>query len=204
VTDARTQILARIRHATVTATTSPVERHYLPTHTPATTDLPALLAANLTDYRAHCHHTRATDLSALITTLLTGPRLVIPHGIPAAWIPEGIEALTDTPPLTPAQLDAAHAVITTATLAIAETGTLILDASPGQGRRVLTLIPDHHICVIPTPTRIVDSLPHAITRLDPARPQTWIAGPSATSDIELDRVEGVHGPRRLDVILLED
>jgi L-lactate dehydrogenase complex protein LldG len=207
---AREQILARIRIATATADALPIERAYLPTHTPATTDLARLLAENLTDYRAHVHHTHAPDLPALITRLLTEhaghtpPRLVIPDAIPATWIPAGIEALTDTPPLTPAQLDAADAVITTCTLAIAETGTLILEAGPGQGRRILTLIPDHHICVIPSSHHIVASLPHAIDRLDPTRPQTWIAGPSATSDIELDRVEGVHGPRRLDVILIGD
>jgi L-lactate dehydrogenase complex protein LldG len=198
---ARANILARIR-----ATTDhipeppPLARTYHAAH--VVDGLTELLAHNLTDYRAHVHHASTThDVRAHVTRLITGPRLVIPDGIPDAWIPEGVEPLHDTPPLTNAQLDTAHAVITTAALAIAETGTLVLDAGPGQGRRALTLIPDHHICII-TPARIYPSLPTALPQLNPHRPQTWISGPSATSDIELDRVEGVHGPRTLDIIIL--
>ncbi|MFJ3978560.1 lactate utilization protein C [Streptomyces sp. NPDC090021] len=99
-------------------------------------------------------------------------------------------------------LDRVDSVVTGCALAVAETGTIVLDGAPDQGRRRITLIPDHHVCVIRVPEQAVDSVPQALDRLDPARTLTWISGPSATSDIELDRVEGVHGPRTLEVVLL--
>jgi L-lactate dehydrogenase complex protein LldG len=98
-------------------------------------------------------------------------------------------------------LDAIDGVITTAALAIAETGTIILDGGPGQGRRALSLVPDYHLCILDA-SQIVAIVPQAVARLTPGRPCTWISGPSATSDIELDRVQGVHGPRTLEVILV--
>ena len=113
-----------------------------------------------------------------------------------------ITRVPDAAELTARRLDEVDSVISACALAIAETGTIILDGGPGQGRRLLTLVPDHHICVIRVPDQVVASVPQALEKVDPARPQTWIAGPSATSDIELDRVEGVHGPRTLDVILV--
>lgn len=221
MTAARDEILGRIRAARTVGTTaatatasSPaataadrasIPRDYLAAHVRAEpAGLADLLAENLADYRADVHRiTAVAEIAPLVRELIGGPRLVLPSGLPAGWIPAGagLEPLTDEPPLTAARLDAADAVLTGCALAIAETGTLVLDAGPGQGRRVLTLVPDHHICVV-TPDRIVASLPDAIPRLRPERPLTWIAGPSATSDIELDRVEGVHGPRRLDVLLL--
>jgi L-lactate dehydrogenase complex protein LldG len=215
--DARTHILNRIHTAHTTnpppttdtdTAAAAITRTYHPTHQTTTTPqhLIDLLARNLTDYRAHVHHTTdPTHIPDLVHHLLKGPNLLTPPGLPPEWIPHhpDIHHHTDQPPLTPTQLETIDTVLTTTATAIAETGTLILDTGPGQGRRALTLIPDHHIAVI-TPRHITDSLPHAIPHLNPTRPLTWIAGPSATSDIELNRIEGVHGPRHLDIIILHD
>jgi L-lactate dehydrogenase complex protein LldG len=130
--------------------------------------------------------------------------VILPPGLPEDLVPEGPwSRLEDVPPLTVDQLDAADAVITTVATAIAVTGTVTLDHGPGQGRRALTLLPDQHICVVRA-SQIAPDLPEALQRLDPYRPLTLVSGPSATSDIELDRVEGVHGPRVLDIVVVED
>ena len=207
MTDAYQVVIARIRSALAAAPPAATEvpRDY-ETALPADVDVVALFAERTADYRATIRETTAEGLAATVASILAGwgaTTLVVPGGVPDAWLADaaGIVRLADDPPLTKAQLDAADAVITDAAVAIAETGTIVLDARPSQGRRVLSLLPDRHLCVVPA-DRIVGTVPEALARLDPNRPLTWISGPSATSDIELQRVEGVHGPRVLDVVIV--
>jgi L-lactate dehydrogenase complex protein LldG len=127
-------------------------------------------------------------------------RLGIPPGLPREWRPDGVELVADEG-LNARELDALAGALTGCALAIAETGTIVLDGGPRSGRRALTLVPDLHLCVVER-AQVVATVPDAIRALDGARgPFTFVSGPSATSDIELDRVEGVHGPRRLEVLL---
>lgn len=167
-----------------------------------------LLADRLVDYRCTVRRCTATDLQATIATALAErgagrvvlpPELDLPLPDPGDVVGESEWVIDDG--LTPDALDSFDAVITTATVAIAETGTIVLDGSAGQGRRALTLIPDYHLCVL-YGHQVVSLVPEAVAMLTSHRPLTWISGPSATSDIELDRVEGVHGPRTLEVILV--
>ncbi|MEW2544409.1 LUD domain-containing protein [Streptomyces sp. NPDC047002] len=202
---ARARILARVRAAVAQAPEAPEpERGYRDTHTPDDR-IVDLLAENLDDYRAVVHRCAAAGLPALVVRLLAergSTSVAVPHGLPDEWLADA--AATRVPETaTPARLDAVDSVVTGCALAIAETGTIVLDAGPDQGRRRITLVPDHHICVVRVPEQVVGGVPQAMPRLDPTRPLTWISGPSATSDIELDRVEGVHGPRTLEVILVE-
>ncbi len=133
-------------------------------------------------------------------------RFVVPEGLAGLWVSRcaedcpGVELISDDPPLSAAELDTVAGVITGCAAAIAETGTIVLDHGPGQGRRALSLVPDFHLVVVES-AQIAADLPDAFARLDPARPHTLISGPSATSDIELVRVEGVHGPRNLHVLI---
>jgi L-lactate dehydrogenase complex protein LldG len=158
-----------------------------------------VLVDRLEDYRAVVHWGTETNLPEVLGQVATG-RVVVPAGVPESWLAH-VDVVRDDG-LTPAQLDEVDAVLTTCAVAVAETGTIVLDAGPGQGRRALTLVPDHHVVVVRA-DQVVGSVPEALGLLDARRPQTWISGPSATSDIELQRVEGVHGPRRLEVVLLK-
>nr|WP_225847216.1 LUD domain-containing protein [Streptomyces sp. HPF1205] len=184
-----------------------VDRAYLREHGSRTVaETVDLLAGNLADYRALVHRTDTAGLPALIARLLAergARRVLVPGGLPGEWLAQAApDRVPDRDDRTHHELDAVDSVVTACAIAIAETGTIVLDAGPGQGRRRITLIPDHHICVVRVPGQVVSSVPQALERLDPTRPLTWISGPSATSDIELDRVEGVHGPRTLEVVLV--
>jgi len=165
-----------------------------------------LLEDRLTDYRAAVRRGKAAGLADAVGAALTqrgARRVVVPPGLDLPALPPGIEAVPDDG-LSPEDLDGLDGVITGAAVAIAETGTIVLDGSPGQGRRAITLVPDYHLCIVHA-AQVVELVPEAIARLAPSagQPLTWISGPSATSDIELSRVEGVHGPRTLEVILVE-
>ncbi|MEV4536031.1 LUD domain-containing protein [Asanoa sp. NPDC049518] len=204
--DARAEILRRVRTA---QPSTPVEvpRDYAADDGPAGADLVDLLVDRLEDYKATVRRCGAGDLPSTVAGLLTGvPTAVLPPGAPDGWLSSyrGTVARDGVDALTVADLDAPGvAVVTGCAVAVAQTGTLILDAGPDQGRRLLTLVPDHHICVVRV-DQIVERLPAALRRLtDPTRPLTMISGPSATSDIELNRVEGVHGPRHLDVVIVD-
>jgi L-lactate dehydrogenase complex protein LldG len=165
-----------------------------------------LLAENLADYRAIVHRTDTAGLPGVIAELLAAhgsSSVLVPPALPEEWLSATeVARVADRAESTPGELDEVDSVVTACALAIAETGTIVLDGSPDQGRRRITLVPDHHICVVRVPDQVVPSVPLALERLDPTRPLTWISGPSATSDIELDRVEGVHGPRTLEVVLV--
>lgn len=151
------------------------------------------------DYRAGVHRA-GHSVAATITAVLTErgiQQVVVPEGYPDEWLP-AVEVVRE--PVGVAALDRISAVITTCRVAIAETGTIVLDGGPGMGARALTLVPDYHLVVVEA-GQILANVPDAVAALDPTRPLTWISGPSATSDIELNRVEGVHGPRTLDVVI---
>ncbi|MEU6985192.1 LUD domain-containing protein [Streptomyces sp. NPDC046324] len=210
----RELILRRIREALTdvppddTPYEEAVPRNYLREHGERDAEeTVSLLAENLAEYRAVVHRCHADALPELIGRLLAergARRVLAPTGLPRALLSRTDAAVVDDrAALTPYDLDEVDSVVTGCAVAVAETGTVVLDAGPDQGGRRITLVPDHHICLVRAPAQIVASVPQALDRLDPTRPLTWISGPSATSDIELDRVEGVHGPRRLDVILVD-
>lgn len=215
--DARREILARVAAATegvrddhpATAHAA-LPRAYRRTGTAGRDALLSLLEERLVDYGVDVVRTRARELPGTIATELRRRRVrrvVMPDDLPGVWTGElrGLERVRGD--ASPDELDDADAVLTGCALAVAETGSLVLDGGPAQGRRALTLVPDLHLCVVAA-SQIVELVPEALERLEGAAtagaPVTWISGPSATSDIELSRVAGVHGPRTLGVLLVLD
>jgi L-lactate dehydrogenase complex protein LldG len=204
VSAARDEVLGRIRTALSADRneTAAVPGGYRRDAGLSSAQLLDLLAERLSDYRAVVRRAEPAALLETITAALAERgawRLVIPPGLELSPL-DGVELVVDDG-LSARELDGFDGVITAAAVAIAETGTIILDGSAGQGRRALSLIPDYHLCLVQA-GQVVGLVPEAVARVRPDRPLTWISGPSATSDIELDRVEGVHGPRTLDVILI--
>lgn len=214
---AREEVLARIRRATSDVPDSErpgdvaVERAYRTQSDAAHGETVETFCENVAEYRATVHRATTAELAKKIEVCLEERAvrtLVISHDLPEAMIPWSVEVLRDGPkePLSNADLDEADGVLTGCALGIAQTGTIVLDAGVGQGRRAITLLPDYHLCVVKE-EQVVGLLPEAIAKLrhdvtEEGRPITFISGPSATSDIELERVEGVHGPRTLEVIVV--
>jgi L-lactate dehydrogenase complex protein LldG len=205
-TTARDEILARVRAARGgPAPDVAVPRDYRGAGSLPLAGAADLLAERLADYGAIVRRCLADRVPATIGEMLDARdarRIVVPDGLPAAWVAAVVRPLSGAGAGSVTALDAADGVLTSVTVAIAQTGTLVLDHGPGQGPRALTLVPDLHLAVVAA-DRIVAAVPDAVAALDPVRPQTWISGPSATSDIELTRVEGVHGPRTLLVVVAE-
>lgn len=213
---AREVVLGRIRRALADVPESerpedvPVVRHYRAGGIPpaGSVEVVDLFAERLADYGAAVR--LVTDEAAAITTAIAGAlsargarRVLVPPGFPEDWTASftGVEVLSDEPRRPVADLDAADGVVTVAAAAIAITGTIMLDGGAGQGRRALSLVPDYHLCVIRA-DQVVASVPEALAKVYPSGAVTFISGPSATSDIELSRVKGVHGPRTLEVIIV--
>ncbi|HEY1157144.1 MAG TPA: lactate utilization protein C [Arthrobacter sp.] len=207
---AREDILARIRTALQDSPEAPqIPREYRSASGMGADQLIELLVDRLVDYKAQVAVVPESGVPATIASLLEGARsYVVPEGLDGGWLAgmddggSSSRRRVDSPaaPLSVTDLDGTDAVVTGSAVAVAETGTIILDGSANQGRRAISLVPDHHICVVKA-ADIAGILPEALRRIDGTRPITMISGPSATSDIELERVEGVHGPRRLDVII---
>lgn len=208
-TSARDEILGRVRSAL-----AGVEPTHEPVVAPSAVQDPApshhqvvdLFAERVADYRAVVDRVSAADLPGHLAGLFAPTeRVVVPPGLETDLLNAVPTPVADDD-LDAADLDTTDAVLTTATVGIAETGTIVLDHGPGQGRRALTLVPDRHVCVVRA-DQVVPDVPDAMAPLGGSiaagRPLTWISGPSATSDIELTRVEGVHGPRTLHVVLVE-
>jgi L-lactate dehydrogenase complex protein LldG len=200
--NARDEIFGRIRLALADRpAVTVIPRDYHGTSGTDLDDPVALLERRLVDYKATVRRCSEAEIPAMVAAAFKGRgRVVVPPELQAGWVAGLDDVLYDDPPISVRDLDAAGGVITSCAVAIALTGTIVLDHGAGQGRRALTLVPDYLLAVVRL-DQIVAGVPDAIALLDPIKPQTWISGPSATSDIELNRVEGVHGPRTLEVII---
>ncbi|MFE9252000.1 lactate utilization protein C [Streptomyces sp. NPDC007088] len=206
---ARDAVLGRVRDALALAPREPVTvpRAYRTGRTLPDAERLELLTDRLVDYKAHVHPCTAAGTAATVAAVLNerSARLVgVPAGLDPAWLAafDG-EVRTDSADEPAPGLGALDGVVTASAVTCAETGTIFLDGGPDQGRRALSLVPDLHVCVVDL-SSVTAGVPEAVARLVPGRPTTLISGPSATSDIELERVEGVHGPRTLDVIIRTD
>ncbi|MFJ8201414.1 lactate utilization protein C [Streptomyces sp. NPDC096152] len=206
---ARDVVLGRVRDALALAPKPPVtvERAYRTGRALPAAERLDLFVDRLVDYRAEVHTCVTADTAATVARVLRerGARTVgVPAGLDPAWL-AGFDGTvhTDSPDVPAPRLDTLDGVVTASAVSCAETGTIFLDGSAAQGRRALSLVPDLHVCVVDLST-VEAGVPEALARLVPTRPTTLISGPSATSDIELERVEGVHGPRTLDVIIRTD
>ena len=208
MSDARADVLARVRAALGPGAVAPdVPRGYRSAGRGTGGDVVGRFCERVAEYQATVRRVAPGELEAAIAAACAergARRLAVAPGAPQAV--EGLELVADDPPLSPRQLDALDGVLTGCALAVAETGTIVLDSAERSGRRALTLVPDYHVCLVQADA-IVDGVPDAVAALAEAaaagRPITFVSGPSATSDIELDRVEGVHGPRTLDVLVVD-
>ena len=215
MTSAREEVLSRVRRALedVPVHERPddvvVARAYRRQSEASTHERIERFIDRLRDYNVDVRRMGAADLAEALSDAcarLELHRVVVPSSLSRDWHPDGVEVVEDQQ-LTPAELDAVDAAVTGCAVAIAETGTIVLDGHGTSGRRAITLVPDHHICVIHS-DQIHPGVPQALAALERAvaedrAPVTFISGPSASSDIELSRVEGVHGPRHLLALIVE-
>jgi len=215
----RDRVLQRIRKANLRAAAKQqsISRDYDCGSSQAADKTLALFEERLRDYDARLFAVRREEIAAKAAEILNAGhrrRVAVPAGLPALWQAAGIEWVVDetrdktedgTPnhELSFDMLNAVDGVMTAATAGVAVSGSIVLQHGPAEGRRVLTLLPDYHLCVVDA-AQVVETLPEAFARLDPTRPVTFFSGPSATADIEMTRIKGVHGPRFLDVLLVHD
>jgi L-lactate dehydrogenase complex protein LldG len=196
---ARDVVLSRIRAAIAGAPVQEVPRDYATTTTER--DVVSVFAERVADYHARVVRRPAGDVAEVIRAELGGRRVAVPAELPRHWYDGASAVVDDGLPIE--ELDRLDGALTGCRLAIAETGTIVLDGGSLSGRRALSLVPDYHLCVVAA-AQVVGTVPEAVAALaPPAGPLTFVSGPSATSDIELSRVEGVHGPRTLVVLIAE-